>query len=181
MFALHKSHPSRPVKPRPRRQKRLPIKQHRFEPVFDEHLRLIGVVARGGAGGGGAEGLDRFRADIARPIPSDEHQKAVPMADGQTPIIIHIPQGGGAQRIIAAVEREVDTGSAFTLPQAQHIAERGIERAEMGFEMVRRFSEDGTDIRPFPRAQIMDAVGGTEDLERQSIPLAPAIERRWFV
>ena len=71
----------------------------RLQPVLDEQRCLICEVRAVGTRDRRAIGLDGARGDPLAVEPFDPLDEAVAMIDRETPVIVDVPRGRGAQRI----------------------------------------------------------------------------------
>src|SRR3546814_19767419 len=88
----------------------------------------------------GAERLDRFGPHTAIAVPRHEHDEAVAVTHLQPPVGFDIPQRRGAHRVVAAVERQVDTVRPLAVAKAEYGAELRGESAAIFLQMR---SEEG--------------------------------------
>src|SRR3546814_19333107 len=72
----------------------------------------------------GAERLDRFGPHTAIAVPRHEHDEAVAVTHLQPPVGFDIPRRRGAHRVVAAVERQVDTVRSLAVAKAEYGAAR---------------------------------------------------------
>src|SRR3546814_4485990 len=92
--------------------------------VLREQRRLISIVRAGWPRLRGAERLDRFGPHTAIAVPRHEHDEAVAVTHLQPPVGFDIPQRRGAHRVVAAVERQVDTVRSLAVAKAEYGAAR---------------------------------------------------------